>query len=186
MFDTFTELTGRDCVTSAYFCPVGRGESNKDSLALDVSEMKELGVLMQRKKAVKRGMGRCDFYGHYEREMPSGYRKTNCGLGSDVVSVAHDGSVYPCQWLHTEEFKAGNITQQRFAEIYYTSDVFRRCRDLRVDSTIEGCGECEVRYYCGGGCRALSLKIHGDIRAKCPFCDLHKDAAEKAIWGINY
>ncbi len=185
MFDRFTEFTGRDRITAAYFCPVGRGSNNQDDLELAPAEIIEIGELIQHKKAAKKGVGRCDFLAHYERELPAGYRKTNCGFGSDVISVAHDGSVFPCQWLHTEEFLAGNIKNTRFSEIYYNSEILRKCRNTRVDSNIRGCHECDWRYYCGGGCRALSLRKLGDLQAKCPLCELHKAGAEKAVWGID-
>lgn len=36
----------------------------------------------------------------------------SCGAGGGVLSVATNGDVYPCQCLHYDEFRAGNVKEQ--------------------------------------------------------------------------
>jgi len=37
-------------------------------------------------------------------------------------------------------------------------------RTLTVDN-IETCRDCDLRYLCAGGCRAMAYSVYGDIRA---------------------
>ena len=62
---------------------------------------------------------------------------------------------------------AGNVLNDRFADIWTNSPIFARLRD---DSLLTGkCGVCEYNRYCGG-CRARAYATTGDYLAEEPFC----------------
>ncbi len=42
-----------------------------------------------------------------------------------------------------------------------------------VECGNENCRTCELRFFCGGGCRACSLS-EGDIHALDPYCEFYK------------
>jgi radical SAM protein with 4Fe4S-binding SPASM domain len=97
-----------------------------------------------------------------------------CALAEREISISETGDVYPCQLLHAAEFKAGNIRELSLAEIYYESPVFNRLRGINVD-TLGKCSTCQIRYICGGACRARDFYEVGSIENVGEFCEYEKD-----------
>ncbi|KNF07571.1 hypothetical protein CLPU_15c00650 [Gottschalkia purinilytica] len=92
-----------------------------------------------------------------------------CGAGTSVLSISSDGNVYPCQMLHHDDFSCGNIKNDSLENIYNTSKIINEFRNLEVDG-VYGCKDCDIRYICGGGCRANSFWMDNDILGKDYFC----------------
>jgi heme b synthase len=87
-----------------------------------------------------------------------------CLAGTAVCFVSNAGDIYPCGYLPVS---AGNVRQERFADIWAKSSVFQQLRD---PSTLTGkCGICKYEGICGG-CRARAFSDHGDYLAEEPFC----------------
>jgi len=87
-----------------------------------------------------------------------------CLAGTAVCFVSHKGEVYPCGYLPV---LAGDVTRERFADIWARSEVFGRLRD---GSLLGGrCGVCEFQRVCGG-CRARAFYRYGDYLAEEPYC----------------
>jgi heme b synthase len=87
-----------------------------------------------------------------------------CLGGITFCFISHVGQVQPCGYL---ELDCGNVQRQRFAEIWKTSEVFRKLRDYRQ---YQGkCGRCEFLKVCGG-CRARAYEATGDYLAEEPLC----------------
>lgn len=111
-----------------------------------------------------------------------GVRKINCGFGSGTFSIDADGNVYPCHWLHAEEWKAGNLYEHSLSEIYHGSAVFQRCRNIRVDHDIAGCRSCDYKYFCGGGCRARAMTKGDGLHSCDPGCAWMSRYYELGFW----
>lgn len=90
-----------------------------------------------------------------------------CGAGCSMVSVSADGDVYPCHMLHDDAFKVGSLVEDDACLRQ------RRPPACAVES-LPACGDCEIRYLCGGGCRARAFFAYGDVRARDPYCALMK------------
>jgi uncharacterized protein len=80
--------------------------------------------------------------------------RESCGLGSSV-HITPEGDVYPCWALAEmeEEAPLGNVSDG-FKDVvrdYLWGESHDRCS---VDCNPR-CGDCEVRYLCGGICRAF-------------------------------
>ncbi len=87
-----------------------------------------------------------------------------CLAGTAVCFVSHRGEVFPCGYLPVA---AGNVLNDRFADIWTNSPVFLRLRD---DSLLTGkCGVCDFKTICGG-CRARAYAATGDYMAEEPLC----------------
>lgn len=92
-----------------------------------------------------------------------GPHAVNAGRG--FCFVDHVGGVFPSGFL---PICCGNLRQQRLAEIYGKSPVFRELRD---SSLLKGrCGRCEYRDLCSGGSRARAYALTGDYLAEDPLC----------------
>lgn len=92
-----------------------------------------------------------------------------CAAGEQIISVAPDGSVYPCSQLVGHVHSAGNLTSDSFMTIWQESHVLNKYRHFRqspsfVDSV---CGQCDANSFCGG-CRVFAKDILGSE----PFCPM--------------
>lgn len=103
--------------------------------------------------------------------------RTCCGAGKNSVSVASDGTVYPCHMLHGPEFALGNAFTDDASEIASNLSQFT----LPSVEEIEGCSSCENRYFCGGGCRARAYDERGCMTKRDPYCAYYSDAIEQTV-----
>ena len=88
-----------------------------------------------------------------------------CGAGCAMVSVSADGEVFPCHMMHDEAFSLGSLLEDPGCL------VARHAPAPRVGE-LAACADCEIRYLCGGGCRARAYFATGDVEARDPYCAL--------------
>ena len=95
-----------------------------------------------------------------------------CGAGTKTVSVAADGSVYPCHMLHVEDFKMGNLFCDSIVDVLGSLPAlaFRKS----FSSANEDCANCSYRWFCGGGCKARSYMAFGSFCKNDPYCPMFK------------
>lgn len=101
----------------------------------------------------------------------------NCGAGIKEVSIAADGTVYPCHMLHRSEWALGNVFENTLSKIL-DSEHINSLAEAKVNN-IEQCSDCGYRLLCGGGCRARSLYNYGDVCHKDPYCSMMHTYYEK-------
>lgn len=105
----------------------------------------------------------------FESKPPLSARRS-CGAGSHTLSIAADGTVYPCHMLHRRELAMGNafldtpksILSSAIAHIFQSLDV----------NMLNRCSSCEFRHLCGGGCRARAYLTSGILTDDDPYCEL--------------
>ncbi|HVT13223.1 MAG TPA: TIGR04053 family radical SAM/SPASM domain-containing protein [Fimbriimonadaceae bacterium] len=97
--------------------------------------------------------------------------------GNGITFVSHMGDVYPSGFL---PLKAGNIRLQSLVDIYRSSEVFLKVRDV---NNFEGkCGLCEYRKICGGS-RARAFAHTGNPAGSDPVCVYQPKQREVALAG---
>lgn len=98
-------------------------------------------------------------------------RRIQCGAGNGVISVDSNGDVYPCQTMHSPEFRCGNVFESSLAEVLDSSKLLHKIKHLTADH-LEGCRDCPMRYICSGGCRmeaySREKKLDARNRDLCP------------------
>jgi len=104
----------------------------------------------------------------------------HCGAGSTVISVAADGSVFPCHMLHDPKFLIGNVFEDKLETLVCNSSVIKELTGIYVDDYKE-CSKCEYKYFCGGGCRARSFYKTGEINHKDSYCEMSRKFYELAM-----
>lgn len=170
----------------AKFHPTGRGLKNEKELNISEDEFLEIIKSFPKDKENKTEASSkkeaTDLTHLLPTRIPYGARKINCGWGAATFSIEADGKVYPCHWLHFPEYQAGDLYEQNLIDIYHGSEVFARCRMMRVDSNIEGCQQCDYKYFCGGGCRARGLFREGRICGHDPECKTLLPHFECGLW----
>ena len=107
-----------------------------------------------------------------------------CAMGDGEISISETGDVYPCQLLHFPQFKAGNIREQSLKSIYETSETLQACKKLTV-LEIEGCKTCNIRFICGGGCRARTFYEEGRLDVSGSFCEYEKLAFTNGLFELH-
>jgi len=98
--------------------------------------------------------------------------KSFCGVAQGIVSISSDGKIYPCHMLHDDQFLMGSVFDECLDE-EFGGEIRKELSTLSVES-FEGCSSCEIRYFCGGGCRARSYYESGGVYGKDPYCKLMK------------
>ena len=74
-----------------------------------------------------------------------------CPAGVTFATLKVNGDVFPCGFLREYEFfKAGNIYERRFYDIWADDSRFRYFR-----RTFSGCDSCSIYSTCRGGCQAI-------------------------------
>ncbi len=99
--------------------------------------------------------------------------ETRCPCGTQYCRITPDGKVTPCPYLPEV---AGDLTSQRFADVWRSSPLFRRLREGPLQGK---CGACEYRALCGG-CRARGFALEGDVLAADPSC-LYEPTGDTAL-----
>jgi mycofactocin biosynthetic radical S-adenosylmethionine protein MftC len=89
-----------------------------------------------------------------------------CGAAKMTCAVAPDGGVYPCAFLADPAFLAGNVTEEPLWDIFRTSPVFQRFRDLEV----KACRGCDRFSICHGGCPAVGYFLTESMGLPDPEC----------------
>lgn len=98
-------------------------------------------------------------------ERPSFIAKRAVHAGNGFCFVDHIGNVCPSGFLPIE---CGNVKETSVIDIYRDHPLFRQLKDL---SLLEGkCAVCEYKNVCGGGSRARSYAVTGQMFAEDPAC----------------
>jgi len=86
-----------------------------------------------------------------------------CGIGSNILTVLADGTVYPCRRL---PIKLGNLPQNSIEEIFFDSP---ELNEMRKIENMQKCKKCELIQICRG-CPGVAYGVHGDYTAPDPQC----------------
>lgn len=109
--------------------------------------------------------------------------RIRCGAAKSICSIDPIGDLYPCQSLHYEEFRMGNILHDSIDDIKYLGKegcCFKTVNDLPV------CSKCNVKYICGGGCLASGYKFYrGKIDHNHLLCHLNYMNCIRKLKSLN-
>ncbi len=111
-------------------------------------------------------------------------RIMKCAIGDAEISISETGDVYPCQLLHFPQFCAGNVKEQSLKSIYETSEVLQDCRKLTV-LEVAGCKKCDIRFICGGACRARTFYEENRMDVSGSFCEYEKLAFINGLFELH-
>ncbi|MBM9503135.1 radical SAM/SPASM domain-containing protein [Actinacidiphila acididurans] len=118
---------------------------------------------------LRRGLARVT-EGRLSSSYTPGFRTRRCHAGAFNVSIADTGDVYPCHLFHKDRFRLGNIFEQSFDEIFFGERNRAYVDSMDVEANNDVCRSCEVRFLCGGGCKANTLHSMGDYRGVDRYC----------------
>jgi len=93
----------------------------------------------------------------------------SCGAARMTCLIVPNGDVYPCAFTQSEFFRAGNLRETPFADIWAGSSVFNAV--FRQEQA-GACGTCSAFEGCGGGCPAVKHALTGRLDLPDPDCVL--------------
>ncbi len=114
------------------------------------------------------------------------YKPSRCGACYRIIAINSNGDIYPCQNLIKEEFFICNILDSNWLEKLESSPITDTFRKLNV-LKIQKCSVCDIKYLCGGGCRALAYNVYGSLDHNLEFMckDLRKMCIDR-VSNINF
>lgn len=86
-----------------------------------------------------------------------------CGIGSSILTILADGTVYACRRL---PITIGNVPEESIKDIFLNSVELNK---MRQERNMMKCSKCDLLQFCRG-CPAISYAIHGDYMASDPQC----------------
>lgn len=104
-----------------------------------------------------------------DAEEPDGYI---CPAATSALEVDATGEVYPCPYLHYEEFSAGNVYETDMLTIWDTVD--SQEWETMIDYWCvdhQACTDCPQAEMCKGACHAAGYHWFGDLESpdfRCP------------------
>lgn len=119
--------------------------------------------------------------------------KHGCGAGSEVLAVSGRGNAYPCHLLMLPEFEAklheilGGRCDAESGMPGESGPAGLACTEGGVWKVpgvddMEGCSDCDVRYFCGGGCRASAYSATGRLDGRDPMCEAYRIFISSILW----
>ncbi|MCL2774578.1 MAG: thioether cross-link-forming SCIFF peptide maturase [Oscillospiraceae bacterium] len=137
----------------------------------------------------RKGQGTFNFF-HFNIDLENGpcvyKRSKGCGSGSEYLAVTPEGDIYPChQFVGNTKFVLGNINSRSAnldsANLILNRDLMKKFFHNNIIEN-EKCGNCWVKYFCGGGCAANNADFNCDIGEPYEIaCELEKKRVECAI-----
>ena len=107
------------------------------------------------------------------------YPQNRCNIG-EMLYITSSGDCFPCLYMHFPEFNLGNVKKNSITDIY-TQRMLQDMLELTVDD-IEDCRNCDIRYYCRGGCRGFAYGECGSLYALDPLnCEVIKGTARRIL-----
>lgn len=111
-----------------------------------------------------------------------GYPPEQCGMQgfcSGQFVVESDGSVYPCDFYVTDEYKTGNLVTDSFEDIIKSQAREDFCKvSYYIDPK---CKECDYYRLCRGGCRRNREPVTEDALSLNYYCETYKKFFEYAL-----
>ncbi|MBU6998547.1 MAG: radical SAM protein [Theionarchaea archaeon] len=149
----------------------GRAKQNESQVALEDNDLIEA---FKRMKDISKIGIVTTIEDTLRNEVEKMQRREFCGAGISMMSVSPNGNIYPCAGLHDDRFCGGTIREQTLKDIWETGEVFSELRSLSV-LDIPECGECELKYICGGGCHVDRFHDSGELKKVSPKCGVHRE-----------
>jgi radical SAM protein with 4Fe4S-binding SPASM domain len=186
--EEFYDLALELGVDEARFAPLkyigGGGNNAVQKIPLD--EMLKYAYKMFKNNPHYLSLAGRDHFSSFAASCKLGSRTYYCGTGSRMVLLNSDGDIYPCINHNLPEFKAGNIREKSFSEIWNNSPILNKLRETYpVNKINENCSKCAVRHWCLGGCRGETYHVTRSLNSCAIDCINIKKAVIEMFWMLS-
>ncbi len=143
--------------------PSGRGANSYQELSPSAQQYEVLHEWLLNHKDVLTG----DSFFHLAPLGGSLEGLNMCGAGKVVCLVDPVGDVYACPFTIHPAFKAGNVREMSFREVWEKSPLFEQFRETDGPKS---CQSCSVFSSCQGGCMAAKFHTGASLDDPDPDC----------------
>lgn len=144
------------------FRPSGRGADTYEELKPTPEQLLDFSAWLDKNDNIRTG----DSFFSLTSQERQGLGLNLCGACKLTCCVGPTGKVYPCAFLQSDRFEAGDVRHNSFKDIWDHSEIFNSFRNLRIYS----CEGCQRFEQCHGGCPAVAYYLKGDIEGGDPEC----------------
>jgi mycofactocin radical SAM maturase len=144
------------------FRPSGRGADNWQELRPSPSQLLAFSAWLADNDNIRTG----DSFFSLTSQERQGLGLNLCGACKLTCCVGPTGKVYPCAFMQSERFEAGDLRHNSFKQIWDSSEIFASFRGLRIHS----CEDCRRFDQCHGGCPAVAYHLKDDLEGGDPEC----------------
>lgn len=168
---------------------VGRANSRRSQTELDrVSELvlyRKIFEILSTNRRFQELMQNSTF-ANQVMGIAGGVKSHYCGIGTNrALYVRADGSIYPCPDTALPRFRLGNVRDEQLWNIWEHSSLLHELRQLDVDSMNPVCARCDVRYFCGGGCRGENYQVTKELRSPHFNCEESRRTILEIMWMLT-
>lgn len=93
-------------------------------------------------------------------------RGSGCSDYFDSIHLTYDGKVSPCDYV-MDKIIIGDLKRDTISHIW---NIYKKKRSKWNYIPIE-CKNCDYRFFCTGGRKSHSFRLHGDFQHKDPLCE---------------
>lgn len=106
-----------------------------------------------------------------------------CGSGISSLAIQPDGKCYPCPNTIIPGMEICNAITDEVDKYGLSHQFLRKMRGISVNKNLpDKCKMCDVKLFCGGGCRGVAIKHTGNIYGMSPECASSKRRLIEMIW----
>jgi radical SAM protein with 4Fe4S-binding SPASM domain len=184
----YYELALKLGVNETRFAPLKYiGGGNEVSVKkIPVSEMIKRSYNMFKEYPGYLALAGRDHFSTFAASCKLGSKTSYCGTGSRMVLLNSNGDIYPCVNHFLQEFKAGNILEKPFSEIWTESPVLKKIREIYpLEKRNKKCSNCVVRHWCLGGCRGETYQVTHSLESCAIDCSEIKKGVIEMFWLLS-
>lgn len=116
----------------------------------------------------------------------AGIKSHYCGIGTNrALYVRSNGDIYPCPDTAISRFHIGNVRSEKLMDIWEKSALLKELRELDVDTLNKTCSKCDVRYFCGGGCRGENFQVTNELYSPHFNCEENRKTIIEMMWMLT-
>lgn len=109
--------------------------------------------------------------------------KNCCGMVINMLGIKENGDLVPCHLFFSmpdKKMNIGNILDNEILEKMWTF-----FQAIPVVDEKDICKDCNVRYFCGGGCSAGTYFNSKTLKTCNPYCDVFKNYYEAIVSSLG-
>ena len=185
LFERYLDLAQQLGAAEARFIPmrvIGGGGEYGDKRPDLLAAYRELRAIKLRRPGLA-GLLKRDFFSILGSVCAQPGLRTGCGLGTKVLFIDADGSIYPCPNLAGPQWRAGTCGTDGLAELMHGSPVFTSLREACHVARRPACNACTLRHWCAGDCRSEAACVSGgSLTAPAVHCAELRALIPELLW----
>ena len=100
--------------------------------------------------------------------------------GYTGISFFANGQIQPCSAMDNEKYKMGNLQNLLSGNL-----LMPNMKEWCIVDQIQGCSECNVRYFCASHCQSVNESVYYDEELRKERCRNRQRKLQEAVWNTR-